>query len=334
MKPPFAKPKGRILSLLRIKSAKMNNFRMNKIMPLLCVMALIILAKTSCIKFPGGIPPPTNFTCDITEFKLKGDFGSGKQADYFQLMYDIMMGDVHLSVLVNATNIQYNSSDQPILAQPNGENSLTDSLYIYHYDSQNRLSDLRMVELRLDAVIGFRDSLFLYRFGYKPGSTLPDSLYINIINKGDPSGTYTPYQIYEYDAFNRLTKVTRLTDNIYHRLVYGAGGDLQAVYEGVTSVPGDRILLLFQSYDHKANCMRTNPVWTILSGMYSINNPTLVTFYQYLEGSLLYSKQITMGYTYGALFNNLPTGFYNVLSPAAGAVPDGTINYSCGSIIH
>ena len=295
---------------------------------LLITIAAVSMIVSSCNKFPlpgGPVGNPTAITCNIQDFDLAPGIKNSGVSNYPNFAYQL--SPWANQILISTQNIQYNNHDQPILAYP-GNNQ--DSMYTFQYDNLNRLSVVTVINSSY-----VNDSLDIETFRYKPGSILPDSVYLEDITKG-PNGAlslaYTLGETYTYDNFQRLSKINysaysqSVGNPLYQRFHYNTQGDLDTVYENISgSLESPQVIV--RSYDTAENCMLTNSTWTILSNQYSLHNPTNFTYnLNEPDGTVFLSYTYSMSYLYGGAAGKLPVSFFDSKVPSG---QSGSIIYAC-----
>lgn len=295
---------------------------------LLITIAAVSMIVSSCNKFPlpgGPVGNPTAVVCDIQDFNL-AFHGTHYAANYGQFVYNVAdePSNGFGIILTTTTNIQYNNLEQPFLSK-----DIFDSVWNYDYDGQGRLAHVIQVSYSYNS-----DSLNVWKFGYKPGSVLPDSLYWADVPRNATGVFYSLEATYARDNNQRVTQINFPAAgggmNYYHRYHYNPQGDLDTVYEYGAGFSGskERPVLIVYSYDDDENLMLTNRTWTILSSQYSLHNPMgYILQTNNPDGSVASSQNFNVAYQYGGALDNLPVTVFT--TPGAPGPTPGTITYAC-----
>lgn len=149
--------------------------------------------------------------------------------------------------------------------------------HFFRYDKKGRLVDY--LGLNREDAFSYH---FWYHYKYDPqGRIIEDSLYLfgNMINgQPQPDGPNFMKANYEYDAYNRVKKVTRIY--FYgvemNEYIYNLAGNLEIVNNYFDSHLARSDTFHF---DNKVNIHRTNRVWMFLNKNYSRNNSMPATKY-------------------------------------------------------
>jgi hypothetical protein len=168
--------------------------------------------------------------------------------------------------------------------------------HFFRYDKKGRLVDY--LGLNSENSSGYH---FWYHYKYdQNGRIIEDSshLFGNMINgQPQPDGGSSSKGNYEYDAYDRVKKVTRLYSfgvetNEY---IYNQAGNL-----AIHNQYFDSHLARSDTfhYDLKVNLHRTNKLWMFLNRNYSRNNPKPATLYNKSGLSLQYRLPVNNDFNF------------------------------------
>lgn len=95
-----------------------------------------------------------------------------------------------------------------------------------------------------------------------------------------PSGYLQAPGFYEYDMYDRISKITRhypMNTVIEDNYEYNSDGNLERIRSFTNGSPSG--IQTFNSYDDKVNIFRTNKIWMFVGRNYSKNNQIAATSY-------------------------------------------------------